>query len=149
MTEPRGSPLPRATPAPVPDRRRISASLIALALAAAIHTDWHFARPEHHRLSLGLTWHWLLAIPVFALVAWYVARAWPAQVARASAWILGFAILLAGVLEPAYEYFLEGATFEWAFGAERNTALATFVGAGLVAYLATLAVLARRGRVST
>jgi hypothetical protein len=124
-------------------RPKVSASLVSLVLAAAIHTDWHFARPEHHRLSLGLPWHWLLAIPVFALAAWYVARVWPTQVLQASIAILAGGIVMGAVLEPAFEYFLGGATREWAFGAERNMAAATFVGTGLLAYLATLAVIRR------
>jgi hypothetical protein len=119
-------------------RRNVSASLHSLAVAAAIHTDWHFARPEHHRLSLGLPWHWLLAIPVFALVAWYVRRAWPTQVREASVAILAGGILMGALLEPAFEYFVENAPLEWAFGAVRNVAAATFVGTGLIAYVATL-----------
>ena len=114
------------------------AAVVSLLLAAAIHTDWHFARPEHHRLSLGLAWHWLLAVPVFALVAWYVARAWPGRLLRASLWIVGGAVLLAGVLEPAFEYFVGGAPFDWAFGHARTFALLAFVVTGVVAYVAVL-----------
>jgi hypothetical protein len=57
--------------------------------------------------------------------------------------IVGSATILAGVLEPAWEYFIGDAPFEWAFGAERNTALATFVGTGLAAHVITLLVLGR------
>lgn len=125
-------------------RRAVSAALISLGLAVAIHLDWHFARPEHHQLSLGLSWHWALAIPVFALIAWYVARAWPMQIPRASIIIIGSAFLLAGVLEPAYEYVLEDATLDWAFGSTRNMALATYMCTGVVAYVTTLIALQRR-----
>ena len=127
-------------------RRHIWAGLVSLGVAAAIHTDWHFARPEHHRLSLGLQWHWLLAIPVFALVAWYVARAWPTKVRQASIAILTGGILVGAILEPAYEYFLGGATFDWAFGALRNTAAATYVCTGVVSYLVTLALIRNSGK---
>jgi hypothetical protein len=118
--------------------------LVTLGLAVAIHLDWHAARPTTHHLSLGLSWHWLLAVPVFALVAWYVVRAWSNQVTRASLWIVGGALVLGGIIEPAVEYYFEDATIDWAFGPLRNTALATFVATGLVAYAAVLAV-ARRG----
>jgi hypothetical protein len=125
-------------------RRMVSAVFVALGLAVAIHTDWHFARPAHHRLSLGLSWHWLLAVPVFALAAAYVSRMWSTQPGRASVAILGAAVLAAGILEPLWEYALGGATFEWAFGAQRMIALMSFVEMGLVAYVATLAWLRRR-----
>jgi hypothetical protein len=126
-------------------QRTVSAVFVALVLAAAIHTDWHFARPSHHALSLGLPWHWLLAIPVFCLAAWYVARVWPDRILGASLLIVGGAILGGGVLEPAYEYFVEHAPRDWAFGRERNTALAAFCGTGLLAYVVTLAALRRTG----
>src|SRR5688572_12385058 len=124
-------------------RRVLSAVFVAIGLAGAIHADWHFARPTHHRLSLGLPWHWLLAIPVFTLVAWYVTRVWPMQVRRASIAIVLSAAFAAGVLEPAWEYFMDGANLEWAFGATRNAALAAFVGTGLIAYVLTLASIQR------
>lgn len=124
--------------------KNTSATLVTLALATAIHLDWHIARPAHHHLSLGLPGHWILAIPVFGLVAWYVARVWPSTVLTTSTVILGIAILLAGLIEPAWEYFLTGASFEWAFGSERNMALCMFVGTGLVAYLAVLSFFRRR-----
>ena len=124
--------------------RNASSALVSLALATAIHLDWHVARPTTHHLSLGLSWHWLLAIPVFGLVAGYVARAWPAEIARASVGIVGFGILLGGVLEPAWEYYFADATFEWAFGAQRTTMLFTFVCMGLITYVTVLVLLRRR-----
>jgi len=87
----------------------------------------------------------MLAIPVFAFTAYYVARVWSTEVLRASVMILGSAIIAAGVLEPAWEYFLAGAPFEWAFGAVRNRALAAFVGVGLITYITTLALYRRVG----
>jgi CubicO group peptidase (beta-lactamase class C family) len=126
-------------------RRNLSAAAVAFGLAAAIHTDWHFARPSHHQLSLGLPWHWVFAIPVFALVAWYVARAWPDRILFASLLIVGGAIIGAGILEPAYEYVVDRAPMEWVFGRERNTALAAFCGMGLLAYLLVLAAFRSAG----
>ena len=123
--------------------KRTVAALVSFLLAVAIHTDWHFARPLHHRLSLGLSWHRLLAIPVFALVALYVSRAWPSHILRASLWIIGGAVLLGGIIEPAWEYFIGDAPFDWAFGRERNLALASFVGTGIVAYVSVLRLIPR------
>ena len=124
-------------------RRIASAVFVALVLAVAIHTDWHFARSTHHRLSLGLWWHWLLAIPAFAFVAVYVARVWSTQLWRASVAILGTAVVIAGLLEPLWEYAAGGAPFEWAFGVQRNIAFASFVGPGVLTYVALLAWLQR------
>lgn len=126
--------------------RKTSASIVSLALATAIHLDWHAARPTAHHLSLGLSNHWLLAIPVFALGAWYVAHSWPTQVLSASLAIVGGAVVLAGAIEPAWEYFQSDATFGWAFGRVRTMALATFVGTGLLAYGAALALFRRWSR---
>ena len=128
-------------------RRLLIAVIVSLGLATAIHLDWHLARPAHHQLSLGLAWHWLFAIPVFALVAWYVARAWPSHLLRTSVAIIASAVVVAGVLEPGWEYFLEDAPFEWAFGAARDLALAAFVTTGVVSYCIVLAIVTR-GRVS-
>lgn len=121
-----------------------TATLVSLALATAIHLDWHVARPTTHHLSLGLPFHWGLAIPAFGFVAWYVARAWPESTVRASLWIVGFAIVAGGFLEPAWEYYFADAGFDWAFGPVRNTALATFVATGLVTYTVVLSLLRRR-----
>ena len=129
-------------------RRIVSAALVTLGLAVAIHADWHFARPAHHRLSLELSWHWLLAIPVFALTAAYVARVWATQLARASVAILGIAIVVAGILEPLWENAIGGASFDWAFGDQRNLALLSFVGTGLITYGVTLAWLRRNSDLS-
>lgn len=118
---------------------------VSLALAIAIHTDWHLARPTMHHLSLGWSWHWALAAPVFALAAWYVARVWASDLLRASLWIVGSAVLLAGVIEPAWEYFIDDATFDWAFGPLRNAALGAFVVTGLITYVVVLAIAARSG----
>lgn len=117
---------------------------MSLALATAIHLDWHMARPAHHQLSLGLQWHWVLAMPAFALVALYVLRVWPSRRLLASVAIIGSAILVGGVLEPLWEYTLAGAPFEWAFGVTRNQALAAYLGVGLLTYGAVLGVGVRR-----
>jgi hypothetical protein len=50
-------------------RFRLVELLSALGIAAAIHVDWHLARHLHVPLSFGWAWHWVLAIPVFALAS--------------------------------------------------------------------------------
>lgn len=122
----------------------LRAGLISLGLAAAIHLDWHIARPTLHHLSLGWTWHWLLAIPIFGVAAWLVARANPARTIAWSVAIIGMAVLLGGVLEPAWEYWLDGATFEWAFGHHRTHALLMFTITGVATYAGVLALLLRQ-----
>ena len=124
--------------------RPLGTSLAILLLGAAIHTDWHFARPAHHRLSLDLSWHWLLAVPVFALAAYYVASRKPPHPLAASAIVLGGGIVLGGILEPAYEYLLGGATWDWAWGPERTYAAIAFVTTGLLAYVLTYVIMQRR-----
>jgi hypothetical protein len=123
----------------------LRAGLIALGLATAIHLDWHVARPAHHHLSLGWRWHWLLAVPVFGVGAWLVARTNPQRAVVWSAVIIGLAALLGGVLEPAWEYWLAGATFEWAFGRLRTVAFFGFTAIGVATWIGVFALM-RRGR---
>jgi hypothetical protein len=127
----------------------LGASVTVLLLAAAIHTDWHFARPAHHRLSLDLSWHWLFAIPVFALAAWYVWTRRPARPVAVSLLVLGLGTLIGAVLEPVYEYWLGGATFDWAFGPERTRAAVAFVATGVAAYIVTFFLMRRGGQTTT
>jgi hypothetical protein len=124
--------------------RLINAGLVTVALASAIHLDWHVARPAVHHLSLGWRWHWVLAIPVFALTAWYVRRAWPGRRLAASLTIVGIASVLAAVVEPAWEYWIDGASFEWAFGRTRLAAFGAFLGAGAITHAALVVLTGRR-----
>jgi hypothetical protein len=126
--------------------RRIAFALVTLALATAMHLDWHFARPAHHVLSLGWTSHWLSAIPVFVLTAWYVHRAWPGRQGRASVALIGVAAVLAQVAEPLEEVLVDRASMEWAFGAPRQAAFASFTAVGILAHAATLWLLGRAPR---
>ena len=118
--------------------------LVILALATAIHLDWHVSRPTTHHLSLGWSWHWALAIPVFALAAFYVSRRYLADPVRASIGILGAAILLGALIEPAWEYWLGDASFDWAFGPHRTHAALVYVITGIATYAAVLFLLRRR-----
>jgi hypothetical protein len=122
--------------------RSLNTALVILGLATAMHVDWHAARPVVHHLSLGWRLHWLLAVPVCALTAWFVVRAWPEDVPRASLTIFGIATILAAGVEPAWEYWVEGASFEWAFGRVRLAAFAAFLAAGVLTH-AALVILAK------
>jgi hypothetical protein len=131
-----------------PAMRRWSACTVVLALAAVMHLDWHFARPIVHHLSLGWRAHWLLALPTFGLVAWYIHRIWPAHRLAMSVAIVGTAGILAAVVEPAWEYWLADAPFEWAFGRVRLEAFGAFLAAGLVTHAIILWLLSRRSSTS-
>lgn len=121
--------------------------LAALMLAAFIHLDWHLARPAHHALSLGWTHHWLLAVPVFALLAWRIHRTLPESAFETSVAVIVGGAFLAQVVEPAGE-LLVGAPLSWAFGAERLRAFAVYLGSGIVAHMSTLMWLRWRDRKS-
>lgn len=109
-----------------------------------MHLDWHVARPIEHHLSLGWRAHWLLGVPTFALIAWLIHRIWPAHRLAMSVTIVGIAGILAAVVEPAWEYWVDDAPFEWAFGRVRLEAFVSFVAAGIVAHASVLGFLSRR-----
>ena len=82
--------------------------------------------------------------PVFALAAYWVARQKPRNPVKASALLLGAATLLGAVLEPAWEYFIGHAPYEWAFGPERTWGAVAYVATGVMAYALTYLLLVRR-----
>ena len=125
--------------------RPVNTLLCVLGLATAMHLDWHLARPTIHEHSYGLSWHWVFAIPVFALNAWCVVRAWPSALLAASVVIIGGAGVLAAVVEPAWE-LSTGASVEWAFGPARLGAFAAFLAVGIVTHIGVLALLGRRAK---
>lgn len=127
-------------------RRYVGISLVTISVATAMHLDWHLARPEHHRLSLGWSYHWLAAVPVFVLTGWYIYRAWPTRPLAASVGLIGVAAFLAQVVEPLEELLVDKAPVVWAFGAPRLTAFVAFTLVGTVVHAATLALLRARGR---
>ncbi|HEX8693145.1 MAG TPA: hypothetical protein VF746_12035 [Longimicrobium sp.] len=128
-------------------RRSLVSWPLVLLLVAVIHVDWHAARPLHHRLSLDLDCHWTLAIPVFALAAAWLRRRSPGRLWEAAAANLLLATLGAQVVEPLlfeelwYEHRLALMT-----DALRWTVFAQFMAAGLLAFVATAAVLEARAR---
>ena len=123
--------------------RMFTAALVTLALGLMMDLDWHSARPVEHHLSLGWTYHWLLAVPSFALTAWYVLRVWPRAVLPASIWIILTAGVLAAIVEPGWEYWSSG-YWEWAFGARRQSAFFAFLTMGLVTYIGIVVTVRRQ-----
>ena len=112
--------------------------LAGFLLAGAIHADWHLARPGHHTdLSGHWAQHWLLAIPVFALLANYLSRQPSQQRWRGSALLILAGAFLGQVLEPLSE--LWGAPWSYAFSGIRWTAFAEFMAAGLLTLLVVMA----------
>ncbi|MEP6691864.1 MAG: hypothetical protein ABJD07_11970 [Gemmatimonadaceae bacterium] len=129
-------------------RQRLSIPLV-LALAIAFHTDWHIARSsEHHRMSFSWGQHWLLAIPIFAAAALYLAGRRHGDPGRDGALNIGLAIVLAQLAEP----FAEVAYYHHAMGLwiepARWTAFAIYACVGLSSYAAAAWLLARRPPVS-
>ncbi|HEV8600038.1 MAG TPA: hypothetical protein VGQ69_11805 [Gemmatimonadales bacterium] len=113
--------------------------LAAFLLAAAIHVDWHLARPGHHsELSGHWAQHWLLGIPVFALLALYETRLPSRDRWRSSAVLILVGVFLGQILEPLTE--LWGAPWSYTFSAIRWTAFAEFMAAGLLTFLVVMAV---------
>jgi hypothetical protein len=125
-------------PGGTPKGKVLGAILLAVALAALIHLDWHLARSTHHgSWSFGWSGHWILAIPPFALVAWYARRAWGANAVRAGLGVIILAAFLGQVVEPLAE-LATGATLEWTFGAERVGASLRYVALGILTFFVVL-----------
>ena len=127
--------------------RRIPVSgLLVLALVVVLHADYHIARPLDHRLSLALDEHWLLAIPVFAGIAWLVRHWWPDRLWSASAWNLGLAAFGAQIVEPLAESLYYLRTVSVPMEAERWRAFVELMTAGMMTYVIFMAWLTRGQR---
>lgn len=111
--------------------RQLVSWRLVLLLATLVHIDWHFARPVHHRLSLGWSTHWLFAIACFAAAGWYIGRRWPAARWRAAAWNVGLALLIAQGLEPVLEAAFYGGRLGHPVDQERWTVFWECLAAGL------------------
>ena len=119
-------------------RSLIVAVAIGVFLAAVVHVDWHLARPTHHRLSLGLPYHWLLTSVVFAFVGWVIARRWTDD-----RWFVGAVAVAVGLLGgQVIEPVLEAAQFQHRLGYAnepgRLTAFAQTVLVAVPAFAVTL-----------
>jgi len=119
---------------------------LALFLGLSIHLDWHLARHAHDGRSLGWPAHWLVAIPVFALAAWLIARRWPDNPWRPAALTVALGILLGQVLEPLGEIIHFQATLADELEPARLTAFAVFTLTGIVTMGLTLLLLRRKTR---
>jgi hypothetical protein len=116
----------------------------ALILGAAIHVDWHLARShDHGGLSGGLSYHWLIAVPLFAVAAWYLGRR-SEHPLTAGAITTGVAVVLGQVLEPLGEHLFFSAPLSAVFAPDRLMAFATFMTAGVLSYWLMTWLLSRR-----
>jgi hypothetical protein len=125
--------------------RKLTALGLSVLLATAVHLDWHFARPTHHRLSLGWSYHWVPTALVFGLVAWLIARRWPE-----SRWHLGLGVFLGAVvlgqlIEPAAEIALDYHRLGYPDAPERWIAFAQTMAVAAPMYLAAMWLFGRRG----
>ena len=118
--------------------RRFRFVALVLALASAVHVDWHFARPTHHRLSLGWDQYWLFAALAFGLVGWVVARTWPEQPWRHGGMIAALALVLAQGIEPMTEVALNLHRLGYPVEPARWTAFFVCIAVGLPAYCLAL-----------
>ena len=117
---------------------RIRYAALVLILAAAVHVDWHLARPLHHRLSLAWPHHWIFAAAVFAMVGWLIARWWPDTPGRVAAGIVGLALVLAQIVEPLVEVLVYDHRFGYPSDPGRWPVFAVCIAAGLPALIAAL-----------
>ncbi|NNG15927.1 MAG: hypothetical protein HKM89_05540 [Gemmatimonadales bacterium] len=119
-----------------PSHTRMALLLRALLLAgfigAAVHIDWHLARPGPHRLSFDLSYHWLSAVPVFALMAWYAARTWPRRPVVAALALIGAGALLGQAVVPAGEMLMSGQSWSEVMRPIRVESFREFIAAGLL-----------------
>lgn len=118
--------------------RRPGIVALSLLLAAGIHVDWHLARPQHHRLSLGWSEHWLFAGALFAVIGWVIARRWPAERWQLGGWVLVSALLLAQLVEPLLEVAFYQHRLGYPHEPERWRVFWVCLATGLPAYAAAL-----------
>lgn len=126
--------------------RSLGPILLILGLAMAIHIDWHVARTGLG-FSLGWPYHWVLAIPIFALASWYTVRRWPERPLAAGLASIAVAALLAQVAEPLGESVWHGLPLDQGFRAERLGAFGAFVGVGMAVFSLMAWWLSRRPEV--
>ena len=113
---------------------------MAALLAAFIHGDWHLARPgPHGSLSGHFAQHWLVAIPIFAVLAVVISRRPQGERWRHTAWIIGLGVLIGQILEPVYEVLVDRLSWSWLLQALRWTAFAEFLAIGLSVLVLVLA----------
>lgn len=120
--------------------RALPCLVYAALLAAAIHSDWHLSRPGHHGgMSGDWALHWVIAVPVFALIAWLVSREPAATRWRAAACIIVGGVVAGQLLEPLFEVLTDGVGWSWMLLDIRWTAFAEFMATGFVTFLLGMA----------
>lgn len=112
--------------------RRIELALLALALAAALHADWHMARPLHHRLSLAWPYHWAVTALVFCAAGWWIGRR--AYGWRVASLVFIAAVALAQVVEPVGEMLVYEGRFGYPDDPGRWAAFGRAIAAAIPAY---------------
>ena len=124
----------------LPVKRRRVSPLVILTLAAVIHADYHLARPATHHWSLGLWWHWVSCIVVFALAGAYLAWRRPADRWRAAAINVTLGVIAGQVIEPLVEGIPFGEGLGWDVTPDRWAAFGLCMAAGIASLLVVLAV---------
>jgi hypothetical protein len=120
--------------------------LAALWVGVMIHLDWHLGRPYHDHRSFDFAYHWLLAIPTFAPIAWFAHRRWPGSPLKAALVMTFLGVLLGQGVEPLSEVILDGAGAEPFTNPIRLRIFAEFMIGGVVVLLLGTALLARSRR---
>jgi hypothetical protein len=120
--------------------------LSAAWIGVLVHGDWHLGRPGPSHLSFGLPYHWLLAVFAFAPLPWILIRRWPNSLAQVSILVIAVGVALGQGLEPL------GEVIHFHVGAEPFTnplrwrIFAEFMVAGILAYLSSAAIAAKRAK---
>ena len=121
---------------------------MGLLLATLIHLDWHMARPAHYhiggRLGLGWSLHWVCSALVFAIVGWFIARAWPESRWRVGAESFVIGVLLGQVIEPMLEVAQAYHRLGYPDEPQRIVAFGQTMLAGVPAYALALWLCAKR-----
>jgi hypothetical protein len=112
---------------------------VVLALAVLVHTDWHIARPTHHRLSLGWPLHWTLCAAGFAAAGWYLARRFPRAPWLAASLNAAIALGVGQIVEPILEALVYDGRLAFEVEPERWLAFGQCLAAAGLAMAAAVA----------
>ena len=103
---------------------------LAILLAVLVHVDWHLGRPQHMRLSLDWSFHWLLGLAAGASMAWIFARRFEPDASWRWLSLVGvLGLTLGQIVQPALEVVAYGVTFEQVYPQVRWHLFAAFAAA--------------------